>query len=344
MSPPKAFSFYHDHHSCLTIELLVCAITALAKWHQIRQNVRASQRAIMRYRTATYLRTAAAMLFAGLLTVSAPATTPQDVLDAAPAAAWRDVPAADMMVMQLANGAQAVVQLAPDFAPVHVANIRAFVRAGWFDGGAIVRVQDNYVVQWAARAQPGRPVPPGVAAKPPAEYDMADVGGAFRPLGYRDSYAAETGHVGGWTVAREGGRRWLTHCYGMVGVGRDNAPDTGNGAELYAVIGQAPRQLDRNIALVGRVLAGMERMASLPRGTEALGFYRTPAERVSILSTRMASDMPAATRPTYQILNTDSATFTAWTRVRANRQDAFYVRPAGALDICNALPPVRPHP
>jgi peptidylprolyl isomerase len=190
-----------------------------------------------------------------------------------------------------------VVQLAPTFAPVHVANIRAYVRAGWFSGGAIVRVQDNYVVQWVAREQPDRPLPAGVLAKPPAEYDVPDAGAAFRPLGYRDTYAAETGHVGSWPVAREGGRRWLTHCYGMVGVGRDNAPDTGNGAELYAVIGQAPRQLDRNIALVGRVLAGVERMASLPRGTEALGFYKTRAERVTIVSAQIASDMPAAMRP-----------------------------------------------
>lgn len=298
----------------------------------------------MRYRTARCLRTTAAIMLSGLLAAPVPATTPQEVLEAAPATAWRNVPAADMVVIQLANGTQMVVQLAPDFAPVHAANIRALVRAGRFDGGAIVRVQDNYVVQWAAREQPGHPLPSGVVTKPPAEYDVADAGSTFRPLGYRDTYAAETGHVEGWPAAREGGRRWLVHCYGMVGVGRDNAPDTGNGAELYAVIGQAPRQLDRNIALVGRVLAGVEQMASLPRGTEALGFYKTPAERVAILSTRLASDMPATARPAYQILDTGSGTFAAWVKVRANRQDAFYVRPAGALDICNALPPVRTRP
>ena len=270
--------------------------------------------------------------------------TPQQVIDGAPASAWRALPPEDMVVMRLAGGATVVLQLAPAFAPVHVANIRAFVRAGWFDGGAIVRVQDDYVVQWAAREQPGRPLPAGVVASPPAEYEVADGGAPFRPLGYRDTYAAETGHAGGWTVAREGGVRWLTHCYGMVGVGRDNAPDTGNAAELYAVIGQAPRQLDRNIALVGRILAGIDRMASLPRGTGALGFYETPAERLAIVSARIASDIPAGERPAYQLLDQDGPAFAAWLKLRANRKDDFYIRPAAALDICNAQPPIRRAP
>ena len=56
----------------------------------------------------------------------------------------------------------------------------------------------------------------------------------------------------------------------VVDPGR-NEPDTGTGGELYAIIGHAPRQLDRNIALVGRVVQGIEQMSSLPRGTEALG-------------------------------------------------------------------------
>ena len=41
-----------------------------------------------------------------------------------------------------------VIELAPQFAPSHVANILALVREQYFDGLAIMRVQDNYVVQW----------------------------------------------------------------------------------------------------------------------------------------------------------------------------------------------------
>jgi peptidylprolyl isomerase len=270
---------------------------------------------------------------------AAPAPTAQEVIDAAPASAWRDVPADDLLVMTLADGTSVAIQLAPYFAPLHVANIRALVRAGRFDGGAIVRVQDNYVVQWATAE--GSAAPPGFISKPPPEYEIAATGARFRPLGFRDAYAARTGHIAGWPVAEEGGRRWLVHCYGMVGVGRDMPPDTGSGAELYAVIGHAPRHLDRNIALVGRVIDRIDRMAALPRGGEAMGFYAKPAERTPIRSARIAADLPAGDRPAFRILDTDGTSFAAWVNARANRTDAFFVRPAAAVDVCNAMPPVR---
>jgi len=133
----------------------------------------------------------------------------------------------------------------------------------------------------------------------------------------------------------------LAHCYGSVGVGRDLSPDTGTGGELYAVIGHAPRHLDRNIALVGRVIDGIDKLSSLPRGTEALGFYKDKAQYVPIAGIRLASNMPAADRPSYEVMDTASATFAHYLKVRANRHDAFYERPAGGVDLCNVQVPVR---
>jgi peptidylprolyl isomerase len=133
----------------------------------------------------------------------------------------------------------------------------------------------------------------------------------------------------------------LTHCYGSVGVGRDLSPDTGTGGELYAVIGHAPRQLDRVIALVGRVVDGIDRLSTLQRGTEALGFYKNKAQYVPIASIRIASDLPAAKRPSYEVMDTTSTTFAHYLRVRANRNDDFYIRPAGGVDLCNVQVPVR---
>ncbi len=144
-------------------------------------------------------------------------------------------------------------------------------------------------------------------------------------------------------MAESGGRAWLTHCYGMVGVGRDLNPDTGLGTELYAVIGHAPRALDRNIAVVGRVLGGMELLASFPRGSADLGMYDKPAQFISIRQVRLASDLPAAERPTFEVLRTDSDTFRQWVKVKANRQDDFFLKPAGAVDVCTVLPPLRAH-
>src|SRR6202000_1894163 len=96
---------------------------------------------------------------------------------------------------------------------------------------------------------------------------------SFKPLPDVDGYAPKAGFDAGFAVASDGEREWMVHCYGAVGVGRDLKPDTGDGSELYAVIGQAPRHLDRNITVVGRVVQGMELLSALPRGGETMGFY-----------------------------------------------------------------------
>ena len=289
------------------------------------------------------------MLFALAAFAQAAATpakplTPSEIVAQAPAAAWRTIPASDLLVIDYDGGGRSVIQLAPAFAPVHVANIRALADAGYWTGSTIYRVQDNYVAQWGVNDD-GKPMPAGVVKRPPAEYVRGSRGLAIRPFPYADSYAASVGHSGGWPVARyRGGDVSLTHCYGTVGVGRDMAPDTGTGGELYAVIGHGPRHLDRNIAIVGRVIDGIEQMSALPRGTEALGFYKegTPGKRIAAI--RLASAVPAAERPSFQYMAETSATFAAYLRARANRKDDFYQVPAGGADICNAPVPVRRTP
>ena len=132
---------------------------------------------------------------------------------------------------------------------------------------------------------------------------------------------------------------WPVHCYAKLGVAPHLPPETGSGAELYTVIGHAPRQLDRNLALVGRVISGIEQLSSLPRGTGPLGFYEKPEQRVTITSVRLGKEV--AGLPRYQFLSTESASFAAYAEARANRRDAFFVTPSGGADICNVPVPVR---
>ena len=280
----------------------------------------------------------------------------------------------DLLVMELAPDAagkprRVVIQLAPPpFAQGWVFNIHALAKARWWDGTSINRVQDNYVAQWGDATE-RKPLPPGLGKVAESEYEMPyhpglfarlwsggrvvdlstrGVGGAPLP-GPRlaDPYAEHYTFAGGmpFAVARRSDgvpdRVWPVHCYGSVGVGRNLSPDTGTGAELYAVIGHAPRHLDRNIAVVGRVIEGIEHLSSLPRGTEALGFYKTVAERVPIRSVRLASDLPAGERPRFQYLSTEGQSFARYAEARANRRDAFFIRPAGGADVCNVPVPVR---
>jgi len=268
--------------------------------------------------------------------------TPNDVVAAAPASAWKAIPADDLMVIDLANGGRVVVQLAPAFAPVHVANIKALARSGYWNGATVYRLQDNYVAQWGLN-ESDKPWPAGVNPKPPAEYARPLKGLKIRSLGSPDAYAPGAGFADGWPVAYNPQKGWatLTHCYASVGVGRDLAPDHGTGGELYAVIGNAPRQLDRNIALAGRVVEGIDKLSSLPRGTEALGFYKDKAQYVPIASIRMASDIPLPARPAFEVMDTSGQTFGKYLKLRANRHDAFYEVPSGGVDLCNVQVPVR---
>ncbi len=261
-------------------------------------------------------------------------------LAAAPAADWQAADPNDLLVLDFPAGKRAVIQLAPIAAPVHVANIRLLARAHYYDGLSVERVQDDYVTQ-LGDPDGKKPLPKGVVMHVPAEYDRSAQGVKLDVLPYTDTYAPQVGFSANWPTAKGEGRAWMTHCYGMVGVGRDLNPDTGTGQELYAVIGHSPRALDRNIALVGRVLEGMDYLAALPRGPGEQGFYADPKMRVSILRARIASDIPAAQRPRFEVLKADSETFKAWSHLRANRQDDFFLHPAGAVDVCNVMPPLR---
>lgn len=320
------------------------------------------------------------------------APSPGAIVAAAPAKDWVAIAPADLLVMTLAGPAhgprqavhdpgsgsgaggtkrQVVIQLIPaPFSQGWVGNVRKLAAAHWWDGLAITRVQDNYVVQWGdpeaedkARA---KPLPARLAKVPESEYltriegpaaqaTLASAaivhpsnGNAVQAL-LSDPYAFMTTIVAGFPIGLRPHEDapppklsvWPVHCYGMVGVGRNYSPDTGSGTELYTVIGHAPRHLDRNIALVGRVVEGIEHLSSLPRGTGALGFYEKADQRVPIVSIRLASELPAAEQPRFQYLSTESESFARYADARANRRDPFFIVPAGGADICNIPVPVR---
>jgi len=167
----------------------------------------------------------------------------------------------------------------------------------------------------------------------------------YRRWEEKDSYSEWVQFNDGWPLANQGiddqAMFWPIHCYGAVGVGRNYSPDTGSGAELYAVIGHAPRHLDRNIAVVGRIIEGIEHLSSLPRGKGQLGFYEDASKRVPITSIRLASELPAADQPRFEYLSTEGETFAKYADARANRRDPFFIVPAGGADICNIPVPVR---
>lgn len=277
----------------------------------------------------------------------AKARSMQEILDASAPADWRDLDPANTLYLELDSG-RVVIELAPHAAPEHVANIRALAKGRYWDGLSINRAQDNFVVQWGDPAEEeAKRKPLGEAkARLPAEFTFGAKGAPFDRLPDVDGWAPEVGFSAGFPAARDPKRgiAWLAHCYGAVGAGRDVAPDSSNGSELYVVIGQSPRQLDRNITVVGRVVYGIERLSVLPRGTGPLGFYEKAEQRVPIRSIRLGSELPAGERLPLQALRTDTALFAELVEARRNRRDAWYQTPAGHIDLCNVPLPVREKP
>ena len=302
--------------------------------------------------------------------------SPGEIVESASVSEWVSIAPSDILVMELAPDANGkarsvIIQLMPPpFSQGWVGNIRKLAAAHWGDAkaeetdakplpeGLAVIPETEYVSdannlaagssQQFVIAQAGNAVEKAVQMAAEAKYIAEHIGvpnhsDIFQEyIGPKvDGYSEYAGFANGWPFASDFKNIWPVHCYGAVGVGRGFSPDTGSGAELYTVIGHAPRHLDRNIAVVGRVMEGMEYLSSLPRGTGPLGFYETEEERVPIRSIRLASALPKNQRPQFEYLSTDSETFARYADARANRRDPFFIKPADGADICNIPVPIR---
>jgi cyclophilin family peptidyl-prolyl cis-trans isomerase len=281
------------------------------------------------------------------LSISAPAAqapSMTEVLKATSPADWRTLDPDNTLYVELPGG-RVVIELAPSFAPLHVANIKTLTRARYFDALSIIRVQDNYVVQWGDPDN-RHPLPAGIGKVAPEFDSPTREQMPFTRLPDGDVYAPEVGFSDGLPVARSPSlhRAWLAHCYGMVGVGRDLDVQSGSGAELYVVIGHAPRHLDRNVALVGRVVKGMELLAARPRGGAEMGFYTKTEAPTPIKSIRIAADVPVAERSNLEVIRTDTPAFTALIESRRNRPEEFFKVAAGRIDLCNVPIAARERP
>jgi hypothetical protein len=117
-----------------------------------------------------------------------------------------------------------VIELDPVFAPEHAANIEKLVREKYFDGLAVVRSHDNYVVQWGDPDgdDPKKARPLGAARATVAPELSVPISSEmpWTPLPGPDGYAAEIGFSNGpggtRSKAARPGSFTVTECSGST--------------------------------------------------------------------------------------------------------------------------------
>ena len=255
---------------------------------------------------------------------------------------WRDVDPDNLVVMDTVHG-RVLLELSPAFAPRHAARFRDLVRAKFYDGKSFYRVIDGFVAQGGIGEGDDMKLPEWPALK--AEFDRnTGIDVEFVPLGSPDLFADRVGHVDGFPVGQSAKpkRMWLLHCPGALAMARDNDPDTG-ATEFYIPVGHAPRRLDRNLTVFGRVLDGMASLQKLNRGDPKVesGVIQDPAKRDGIVRVQIAADILEADRPRVQVMDVTSKAFADFKALRKNPAPDFYKRVAPNLDICGFNAPVR---
>ena len=119
---------------------------------------------------------------------------------------------------------------------------------------------------------------------------------------------------------------WPLFCAGVLGAARSQAPDSANSQFFF--MRQTYPTLDANYTAFGRVLSGLEAVRSIKTGEPVAD------PRDVMIKVRMLSDIPAAERPTVQVLNTNSPSFKAM--VAAAKASG-----AGPASACDVTVPVK---
>lgn len=247
---------------------------------------------------------------------------------------WRELDPANTVLLELAEGS-AAIELNPQFAPKTVEQFRRLVQTRFYDGLGFYRVIDGFVAQGGDGSDLGElsEVP---TIDPEFEIDWrSDL--PFIPVQQPDLFADQTGFIDGFAAGRdlEQGKVWLTHCPGVVALARGDDADTSR-TDFYIVIGQAPRYLDRNLTIFGRVVLGMDAVQKIRRGpTDNNGIITGDLDQSRIRTMRLQSDIPEQERLRVFVMDTGSKAFEQLLEGRRDRRQKFFLnKPPQVLDVC----------
>ena len=247
---------------------------------------------------------------------------------------WRKLDPENTVFMELRHGL-VVIELNPIFAADTVKQFKRLARERFYDGLAFYRVIDGFVAQGGDGSDLGElSNVPLIDAEFEIEWNEEL---PFMPVQSPDMFAPETGFVDGFAVARNpsANKAWLTHCPGVVAMARNDDPDSSR-TDFYIVIGQAPRYLDRNLNIFGRVVYGMDVVQGINRGpTLKNGIIDDETKSTRISRLQVLSDIPEDNRLFTYAVDTNSDAFADLLKDRRKRkQKFFHNKPPKVLDVC----------
>lgn len=247
---------------------------------------------------------------------------------------WRQVNTDHVVYMELPQGL-VILELNPAFAPKTVQQFKSLARDRFYDGLSFYRVIDGFVAQGGDGSDLGKLSNiPLIEAEFEIEWQEEM---PFMPVQSPDLFAPETGFSDGFAVARDPAKNtaWLTHCPGVLAMARNDDPDSSR-TDFYIVIGQAPRYLDRNLNVFGRVVYGMDVVQSIFRGPALNnGIVENETEATRIRRLRLFEDVPVENQVFPFVLDTNSKAFEELLDDRRNRkQKFFHNKPPKVLDVC----------
>lgn len=287
------------------------------------------------------------ILVAGLMAVSVSGFAQDDLI-------WNSPDPDNTVYLEMQEGT-AIILLNPVFAPKTVKHFKQLLEEQFYRGMSFYRVIDGFVAQGGDESD----IDGSLIAEPlkaefeidwplkPADKEEAEhwTPLSWTPVQTDDMFAAYTGFIDGFPAARDnkkGGKAWLTHCPGTVAMARNEDPDSG-GTDFYIVIGQAPRYLDRNLTVFGRVVWGMDVVQRIKRGPPLEnGIIEQDLERTWIKRMRLANSIESDQRLDIYVADTNSDGFKKMLKERRNRSHKFFHhKPPKVLDICQVPIPAR---
>ncbi len=237
---------------------------------------------------------------------------------------WREPAPEDVLVIDTTKG-RIIVEMVPEVAPAHVAQIRKLARAHLYDGLTFFRVIDDFMDQTGDPKNTGE----GGSAEPNLKAEFTFKRDAATPFGQvATPQGAEVGLVRSLPVVSQplapvasAGRKqataWATYCPGVAGMARDDDPDSAN--SQFFLMRSAYPSLDKRYTAWGRVISGLEVVRAIKTGEPVVDPDR-------MLKVSVLGDLPAGERPKVRVMSTNTPRFrTALSMMRARKGADFSV-------------------